>query len=350
MKDWYIQMNRSSWKLKDQAHFVTKLGELLENGYSLSNAIRFLKFQEPKKRQAYFQDALQDFKNGHPLHYVLMKMKFHPQLVSYIFYGEQYGELSLALKEGGQYWSKRTEDIEKIKKLLVYPLFLIFFIANMFMILQSVLLPKFETLFSTMSVEQNFFLTLVLIISDLLPKVPVILLIFFLLVLIFKRFWFNKLCPLKQRTLILKIPIVGMFTRLYDTHFIASQFSGLLSGGFSINETIKLFAKNQRQPFYQRLCERVKVDLLEGKQLEVIFQQLYFFEKNLYIVIANGQKYGRLDAELFHYSRYLLEKIEERMSLIMRIIQPLLFSLIGLLVVSIYLAILLPMFSLLDGI
>ena len=94
----------------------------------------------------------------------------------------------------------------------------------------------------------------------------------------------------------------------------------------------------------------MKNDLLEGKQLEAIFQQLHYFEKNLYIVMANGQKYGRLDAELFHYSRYLLEKIEERMSLIMRIIQPLLFSLIGLLVVSIYLSILLPMFSLLDGI
>ena len=63
-----------------------------------------------------------------------------------------------------------------------------------------------------------------------------------------------------------------------------------------------------------------------------------------------AKKYGRLDAELFHYSRYLLEKIEEKMSLFMRIIQPLLFSLIGLLVVSVYLAILLPMFSLMEGI
>lgn len=350
MKDWYIRMNKSRWKLKDQAHFLTKLGDLLDNGYSLSDAIRFLKFQESKKKQAEFQDILQDFKNGYPLHYVLTKMRFHPQLVSYIYYGEQYGNLSIALKEGGQYWSKRTEDLEKIKKLLVYPLFLIFFISNMFLILQSVLLPKFETLFTTMNVEQNVFLTFVLATSAFLPKVPWVLLIFFLLFLLLKRYWFNRLCPLKQRMLILKIPVMGMFTRLYDTHFFASQFSGLLSGGFSINETIKLFAKNQRQPFYQKLCERVKIDLLEGKQLEVIFQQLQYFEKNLYIVIANGQKNGRLEAELFHYSRYLLKKIEERMSVIMRIIQPLLFSLIGLLVVSIYLAILLPMFSLLDGI
>jgi competence protein ComGB len=141
-----------------------------------------------------------------------------------------------------------------------------------------------------------------------------------------------------------------MLVRLFETHFFASQISGLLSGGLSINESIKLFAQNQRQPFYQKLCEQMKNELLEGKQLDVIFQQFPYFEKNLPIVTANGQKYGRLDAELFHYSRYLLEKIEEKMSMILRIIQPLLFSIIGLLIVSIYLAVLLPMFSLLDGI
>ena len=150
------------------------------------------------------------------------------------------------------------------KEAIVYPIFLIFFVGTMFIILQSILLPKFETLFTTMSVEQNVFLVFVLAISAFLPRAW-LLLISLLLIIILKRFWFNKLCPLKQRMMILKIPVVGMFARLYDTHFFASQFSGLLSGGFSINETIKLFAQNQRQPFYQKLCEQVKKELLAGK-------------------------------------------------------------------------------------
>lgn len=343
-------MRKTNWKVTEQAIFLIKLGELLKNGYSLSDAIRFLLFQEPKKKQADLLQALQSFKAGHSLHYVLVEMNFHPQLVSYIYYGERYGELSHALTEGGQYWKKRTEDLEKIKKLLVYPMFLIFFVGSVFVILQSVLLPKFEILFSTMDVEQTFFLKFVLAASVILPKLPLIFLFLLLCIILFKRYWFNRLCPLTQRTLILKIPVVGMLVRLYETHFFTSQFSGLLSGGLSINESIKLFSQNQQQPFYQKLCERMKHDLVEGKQLEVIFQQVGYFEKNLATVTANGQKYGRLDAELYHYSRYLLEKIEEKMNVIMKIIQPLLFSLVGLLIVSIYLAVLLPMFSLLDGV
>lgn len=338
------------WKVHEQAQFLKKLGDMLDHGYSLADAVRFLQFQESKTKQEEIHHVLEDLKNGLSLYEVLTKLNFHPQLVSFIYYGEHYGELSHALKEGGQFWTKRTEDLNKVKKLLFYPIFLLFFVGNVFMILQSVLLPKFEQLFSTMHVEKNVFLKLVLGTSFILPKIPIFLTILLLILFMLKRIWFNRLSPLEQRSIILKIPIVGMFFRLYETYFFASQFSGLLSGGLSINESIKLFAQNHQQPFYQQLCEQIKKELLEGKALEYIFQQLPYFERNFYIVTTNGQKYGRLDAELFHYSRYLLEKMEEKMSMVLRIIQPLLFLLIGFLIVSIYLAVLLPMFSLLNNI
>ncbi len=350
MTGWYIMKTKSKWKLKEQAVFVTKLGELLSHGYPLAEAIHFLEFQESKKKAEDFDRAIQDLRNGFPLHQVLAHLHFHPQLISYIFYGEQYGDLDRALKEGGGYWKKRTEDMEKIKKILVYPIFLVFFVSIVFYILQSVLLPKFQAIYLTMDVDQNAILILLSAFSFILPLLPFILLGLFLFLYVFKRFWFNRLCPLRQRRILLDIPIVGTFIKLYETYFFASQFSGLLSGGLSINETIKLFSINQQQPFYQSLCSIIKDDLTEGRALEMIFGELPYFDENLPVVVANGQKYGRLDAELHHYSRFLLEKIEEKMNVILKILQPLMFSVIGLLIVSIYLAVLLPMFSLLEGI
>lgn len=326
------------------------MGELLAHGYPLAEAIHFLEFQESKKKSGDFKQAILDLRSGHPLHQVLTNLRFHPELVSFIFYGEQYGDLDRALKEGGHYWKKRTEDTEKVKKLMVYPIFLFFFVSIVFYVLQSVLLPKFQTIFLTMNVKQNLILNLLAASSGILPTIPFILLVLLLFCYIFKQFWFDKLCPLRQRRLLMKIPLAGRFLKLYETYFFASQFSGLLAGGLSINQSIKLFSINQQQPFYQKLCSIIKDDLMEGRSLEVIFQELPYFDENLSIIAANGQKYGRLDSELLHYSRFLLEKIEERMNTIMKIIQPLLFSVIGLLIISIYLAVLLPMFSLLDGI
>ncbi|MGY3313618.1 competence protein ComGB [Peribacillus simplex] len=350
MNGWYTMKQKSKWQLKEQAVFISKLGELLSHGYPLADALHFLEFQESKKKAEDFAQAIKDLRNGYPLHQVLIHLNFHPQLVSYIFYGEQYGDLDRALKEGGQYWKKRTEDMDKVKKLMVYPVFLVIFVSIVFYILQSVLLPKFQAIYFTMDVDQNAILKLLSASTIILPVLPFILLGLLLFLFVLKRFWFNGLCPLRQRRILMGIPIFGTFIKLYETYFFASQFSGLLSGGLSINESIKLFSKNQQQPFYQKLCSIIKDDLTEGRSLEMIFQELPYFDGNLPVVAANGQKYGRLDAELHHYSRFLLEKIEEKMNAILKIIQPLMFSLIGLLIVSIYLAVLLPMFSLLEGI
>jgi competence protein ComGB len=349
MNGWYTMKPKSKWKVKEQAVFILKLGELLNHGYPLAEALHFLEFQESKKKAEDFTQAIADLRNGYPLHMVLTHLNFHPQLVSYIFYGEQYGDLERALKEGGRYWKKRIEDMDKVKKLMVYPVFLVFFVSIVFYILQSVLLPQFQTIYFTMDVDQHILLRLMSASTFILPALPFLLLGLLLFLYALKRFWFNGLCPLRQRRILMGIPIFGTFIKLYETYFFASQFSGLLSGGLSINDSIKLFSINQQQPFYQKLCNIIKDDLIEGRSLEMIFRELPYFDGNLPVVAANGQKYGRLDAELLHYSRFILENIEERMNAILKIIQPLMFSLIGLLIVSIYLAVLLPMFSLLEG-
>lgn len=343
-------MRRRLWSLQRQADFVSKLGELLQHGYTLAHAVYFLMHQSTRKQQQEMNKALDLLKKGHPLHFVLTQLNFHPVLVSYIYYGEHYGDIARSLKEGGQYWKKRTEDFSKIKKLFTYPIFLFFIVSSVFIILQNMLLPRFTELFSTMDVQSNLFLYFVLLAADFLPIAPIILLFILLLFLFLKQYWFSrKLTPLEQKKWLLKTPIFGSFLRLYDTHFFCSQFSGLLSGGLSVNASIKLFAQNQQQPFYQSLCKWMEMELLEGKPLHELFEQTSYFERNMAIVVADGQKYGRLDQELHHYSQFLLEQMEERIHTFMRIIQPLLFSLIGLLIISIYLAVLLPMFSLLEG-
>ncbi|WP_158553535.1 competence type IV pilus assembly protein ComGB [Peribacillus saganii] len=336
------------WNVKSQGQFLLDLGELLDQGYPLLHAVQFLGLQLPKKKEAVIADAIVLLRSGEPLHKVLHTSGFHPQLISFIYYAEQYGNLAHALKEGGSFWSRRSEEMDKVKKLLFYPLFLMVFVGNVFIILQKMLLPKFETLFQSMEATPSIFLQLMAAASAALPYLPVVLLMFFFVFYLLKICWFNKLPSLKQRLIVLRIPVAGTFIKLYDTHFFSSQFSGLLSGGLSVNESISLFAQNIRQPFYQELCTEIRRELAEGRALEDIFRTLPYFEQHISIIVANGQKYGRLDKELMHYSRYLLKGLEERTAAVLRIIQPVLFSAVGLLIVSIYLAVLMPMFSLLN--
>jgi competence protein ComGB len=350
MNDGCSSMKRSKWTISDQALFLHRLGELLDHGYPLSHAIQFIGLQETTKKSEALDTALEYLRQGESLYFALSKLKFHNQLISYLYYAENYGNLSTALKEWGGFWKHRTEDMKKVKKLLIYPIFLLFFTGAVFFVLQKVLLPKFQTLFNSMDVEQNIFLIVVLKLSNYLHNFPFVFLSMILLYFFAKYYWFAKKSPLQQRKLLQAIPFVGKLIKLYNTHFFASQMSGLLAGGLSINQSIRLFSENEAQPFYQELCSIIRNDLTEGKPLEEIFLKLPYFERNISIIISNGQKYGTLDQELFHYGKDVLKMIEDSINTALRIVQPILFSIIGLLVISIYLAVLMPMFSLLDGI
>ncbi|WP_028391785.1 competence type IV pilus assembly protein ComGB [Bacillus cihuensis] len=342
-------MKRSNWKMKEQSQFLLKLGELLEFGYPLAEAIQFLMLQHNKKKETDLQRSISALRSGNPFHSVLTMMNFHPQLVHFIYFSEAYGNLPKALQEAGLYWGQRNDDIEKLKKIFLYPFFLIFFVTLVFYMMKTVLLPKIQLLFQTMNADETLLLQVILVFVNFLDLLPYFLVFAIIVYLLLHSFYLKKLSPFKRQNLLLRIPLVGTFIKLYETHFFASQLSGLLAGGLSINESITLFARSGVQPFYHDICQLIKNELTEGKPLDAIFRDLPYFEKRLGVITANGQKSGRLEQELYMYSRFILDQAEEKMKGLMQIIQPTLFSLIGLVIVSIYLAVLLPMFSLMKG-
>ncbi len=111
-----------------------------------------------------------------------------------------------------------------------------------------------------------------------------------------------------------------------------------------------MFENNLEEPFYGQVCSEVRDKLSKGEKLEIILSGFLVFEKDLIHIVKHGQEKGRLDQELSFFSKHCAMKLEEKTEIWLKAIQPILYLLIGLLIVSMYLAILLPMFHLLDGI
>ncbi len=344
-----IRNRQGKWKRSEQAVFLFRLGELLASGYHLSDALRFIESQEHAKRRAYIEEAIIRLKDGQTLHEVLLFLRFHPQLLQFVYYAEYYGDLPHALMEGGRFWSKRNQDRDKLLKMLIYPILLLVLIIVIAFLLQGILLPKFQSLYESMDMAPSFFLESILLISSISHFTPYFILGIVVIIVTVQKLWLNKLCHLQRKKYVLKIPLLGVYIRLFDTYYFTYQLSGLLAGGLSINDSIQLFAKHNHQPFFQKLSEVIFRELNEGRSLENIFKELPYFERYISDVMANGQKNGKLDQELYHYSRILLQTIEDKMIAVIKIIQPLLFATVGSIVVAIYLSVLLPMFTILEG-
>ncbi|PLS01795.1 competence protein ComG [Neobacillus cucumis] len=343
-------MSRHKWTVNEQANFLKRTGDLLLRGYPIAEAIESIALQLPPHRKEELYGCLVELKQGSPFHVVLSDIGFHKDLIGYIYFAEQHGSFAEALLEGSDLALLKDKDLQKLLKLLQYPLLLMFITGFLFIFIQNTLLPRFTTLFASLGLKENFFTKVLYAFDHYFPTAIYAILVVLILAAIYYFFVFRKISILSQRALLIRIPIAGRILKLLFTHYFSIQLSFLLSGGISVSEALSLFEKNHRQPFYSRIAEEIKIKLVTGEKLDTIIASFSFFEKEFPMIIKHGQENGKLEQELLFFSKHCVRCMEEKIEKSLKTIQPILYLFIGCLVVSMYLAILLPMFHLLDGI
>ena len=345
-----MTMNRHKWSINEQASFLKRTGDLLLRGYPIAEAIESIALQLPSRRKEELYGCLVELKQGSPFHDVLNNLGFHKDLIGYVYFAEQHGSFAEALLEGSELALLKDKDMQKLLKLLQYPMLLMFITGFLFIFIENTLLPRFTTLFASLGLKENFFTKVLYAFDHYFPAVIIALLIILFLSAAYYLFVFRKLSVLKQREILVRIPIAGRILKLLFTHYFSIQLSFLLSGGISVSEALSLFEKNQSQLFYSRIAANIKIKLVTGEKLETIIGSFSFFEKEFAMIIKHGQENGKLEQELLFFSKHCVTCMEEKIEKSLKTIQPILYIFIGSLVVSMYLAILLPMFHLLDGI
>ncbi|MCQ6278080.1 competence type IV pilus assembly protein ComGB [Bacillus sp. EB600] len=343
-------MMKHKWTLIEQARFLRRIGELLARGYPIAAAMESVSFQMPPSKKAELTQCLVELKKGLAFHEILTNLGFQNDLIGYVYFAEQHGSFADALLEGSNLAMKKGGDMHKLFKLLQYPFILIIITGFLFLFVEKTLLPKFTTLFTSMNLEANFFTKVVYTFGNYFPSAVMILFILLSLLTGYYFFVFRKISILQQKKQLTHIPFLGHVLKLLYTHYFSTQLSFLLSGGISFSEALLLFETNQKQPFYSELAKQIKLKLVTGVTLESILSTFSFFENELSLIVKHGQENGKLEQELLFYSQHCIVVLEELMEKSLKTIQPLLYLFIGFLVVSMYLAILLPMFHLMDGI
>lgn len=118
-------MFKKTWSLSDQVVLLKRLGELLEKGYSLLQALEFLRFQLSLEKKVQLQHMIDGLKGGKSLHDSFHQLMFHQEMLSYLFYAEQHGDISFALQQGSALLYKKDKYRKDMMKIMQYPMFLL---------------------------------------------------------------------------------------------------------------------------------------------------------------------------------------------------------------------------------
>ncbi|HDR4436423.1 competence protein ComG [Bacillus thuringiensis serovar brasilensis] len=343
-------MFKEIWSLSDQVILLKRLGELLEKGYSLLQALEFLRFQLPLEKKVQLQRMIDGLKDGKSLHDSFHQLKFHQEMLSYLFYAEQHGDISFALQQGSALLYKKDKYRKDMIKIMQYPMFLVIFLIIMILIFNRILLPQVDMVYSSFGSTAPLFTEQILSTIKLLPYLIISTLFIIMIVFGVYIVYFRKLPHMKQVKIILRIPLVKTFLILKHSHYFATQLSDLLHGGLSVLEALTIMMEQKYHPFFQYEAGRIERQLIAGEPLQSIIAKSGYYEEELSYIITHGQANGNLAIELGDYSDLIMEKMEQKMKRMLVIIQPILFTCIGGIVVLMYLAMIMPMFQMMNSI
>ncbi len=327
-----------------QAAFLRSLGMLLEKGYSVSQALDLLKFQFERQKNYPIKDIQCELKKGLPLVEVLADHRIPSDVLGYLYFASEYGSLSKGLKEGSTILQKR-EDVKKVfYQKIRYPIVLLSVLAIMMFFMVQYLFPQFTSLFHSVNLELPIVTRVMIGIFEHIPAFIYGSLALSILLFSYGHFKYYKLTTFEKLLRLSKVPFISIPLKVFLTHYFTFQLGHLLKGGLSIPQALQLFQQQSHMPFFQEEAGQLICELRTGESFSKIIQERVFYLPELSQVIHFGQSNGQLGQELILYSDMLLERTDEQIQKSLTFIQPILFSLIGGVILTLFLSVMLPIF------
>lgn len=322
---------------------------MLNNGFTLNEALDFQSRLNRKHKNLY-TTMIASIQGGKPLYEVFYENNFDNQACAQLFFADKHGYLAEALKESGEYLLRKTTERKKLTNLMQYPLILLFVLVIIGSLMQWLLLPRFKLLYSSMDFQPGYGITFIL---HLTQNISIYFTTFFILisaVFIITKTMINKKTAIEKAVFFSQLPLIRSFYKLYQTIFLSREWSFLLKSGFSMNEVIKIMEAQNFRPLLRETAKEIKDLLMIGYSFSEAISELPFIEEEMKVIIAHGEQNGRLDSELLYYSQICLQALEEKITKLFQMIQPVIFVLIGLIVITVYMSIFLPMFQMIESI
>jgi type IV pilus assembly protein PilC len=280
-------------------------------------------------------------------------LKEHPKYFDDLFCnlveaGEQAGALETMLDRIATYKEKTEALKAKIKKALTYPIAVVVVAIVVTGILLVKVVPQFAQTFSGFGAELPAFTLFVLHLSELAQAYWLIMLVGIIGgVFLFKEA--ARRSPAVAYAIdkyLLKVPIVGKILYLSVMARFARTLSTTFAAGVPLIDALTSVAGAAGNRIYSDAIIRVREDVSTGIQLNTALKARTIFPTLLIQMAAIGEESGALDAMLDKVAAYYEEAVDNMVDTLTSLLEPIIMSVLGVLVGGLLIAMYLPIFQL----
>ncbi len=340
---------KKSVSLRTIAIFNRQLSVMFNAGLPITQAIGILGTQQKDK---FFKGVLlevrKDVEAGSNLSNA---MKKHPKVfndlyTSMIQAGEASGNLDTILLRLSQYVESINKLIGKVKSALTYPIAVIVIALILTGVLLWKVVPVFQDMFAQMGAELPMLTQIVVDASGFfVSNIIWIILIIIGLVVLFR--WYYG--TFKGRRVIdnikLKIWIFGELLTKVAVARVTRTLATLLTSGVEIIESMTITAKTSGNAIIEDAVLKSRALVQEGKPLWESWEETKRFPYMVTQMVAVGEQTGSLSAMLGKVADFYDEEVDQAVTAIVSLMEPLMIVILGGIVGSVVVAMYLPLFD-----
>ena len=331
------------------ALFTRQLATLLRSGTPLEEALRTTAKQSEKPRVSKILTGVRSkVAEGHSLENGLASFpSAFPELYrATVAAGEKSGHLDPVLERLADYTETRQETQQNIVSALVYPIILLIISFAVVIGLLTFVVPQIIGVFTDMQQELPLPTQILISLSDFLKATWVYILIAIAVgIFVFMRLMKQQLFREKVHQLLLKLPIFGRLIRGLNTGRFARTLSILTASGVPVLESLRIAAQVIPNLPMRQAVYNAAVNIREGSSIHSALDSSGYFPPMTLHLIASGEASGDLEMMLERAATQQERELKMIIGSTVKLLEPLMIVFMGIVVLAIVMAILLPILS-----
>lgn len=341
--------NRKKVKLETFLIFNQQFLTLIRAGLPILGSLDLLgRRQKLPQFRAQLEDVAARVKTGESISQAFEAQGGFPLVyTTTLLAGERSGNLEEVLQRYLDFQRVSLTFRKKLKASLIYPALLIFMVIGLFIFLITFVVPRFAQLYEQLGTA--------------LPALTVFLMdlgrnaqhygVYFLVAMAGLGYLFYRWTKTDAgATLIDKVristPIFGDVWLKYQVGLFSRTLSTLLTGGLPLVPSLETAARSIDSRQVANAVFRSVETVREGKGLSKSLEQTKAFPELAIEMIEVGESTGALPQMLNSVAEFFEEDVQTNLTAAMSLIEPLILVVMGVVVVTILIALYLPIFSL----
>lgn len=337
-----------SFNDKKKEKLYKELKILLQSGVGLKKAIDIILLQTKKKDRIVIETIQNEILKGKSLNFAMKKTGvFSTYEIYSVEIGEETKNLEHIFNELQLFFYRKIQIKRQIVTVSAYPAFVILITILVLVFMLRSVVPMFAKVFKQFGGELPSLTRKIIYISDnssfIIGFVSAIIVIFIVIHLYFKKEdGYRGFTSNFTR----KIPFFG---KIINTIYLArycQSMSLLLSSKKPLIDSLNLIEKMINYYPIESTISEITADIVRGKSLGNSMSKHTVYDTNLVSMIKVAEEVNQLDIMFDKLATQYSEDVEYKTKTIGVIMEPLIITIIGLIVGVIMIAMYLPMFDL----